>query len=198
MLRNKKLKKAFTLVEMMIVVIIIGILMGALLPKFQGAQKKARDTARKANLSTISTALLMRFNDEGDYPTWDCMSDITKKIVPNYLSSIPKDPQKSRITSWTNSNWCSGWVYAYSNIKKYGAAQWGSVVVANIEAFGNVANWVLSWTELNWDNEYVSWLNVKICQNWVFQTWSSKVQCSSSNTKWYASKNGDMVYVQFN
>jgi len=35
MFKNTKFKKAFTLVEMLIVVIIIGILMGALLPKLK-------------------------------------------------------------------------------------------------------------------------------------------------------------------
>jgi general secretion pathway protein G len=69
MFKSKKMNKAFTLIEMMIVVIIIGILMGALLPKLKGAQERARDTARKANLSTVSTALQMYYNDNGNYPT---------------------------------------------------------------------------------------------------------------------------------
>ena len=40
-------KKAFTLVEMLIVVVIIGILAAALIPRLTGAQSKARDAARK-------------------------------------------------------------------------------------------------------------------------------------------------------
>ena len=204
MLRNKKMKKAFTLVEMMIVVIIIGILMAALLPKLQWAQQRARDVARKANLSTINTALIMYFNDQGTYPVWSCMnnSNVVSALVPSYLSSIPKDPQWGRVTSWTIGGGCTWWIYAYSDLTKNWAKQWGAVTVANIEAFGKVANWVLSWTELTWSTEYVSssstsWLDEKICSNWVFQSWGT-AQCSSSKTKWYANQNGDMVYVIFN
>ena len=205
MLKNKKLKKAFTLVEMMIVIIIIGILMAALLPKLQWAQQRARDVARKANLSTINTALLMYFNDQGTYPTWSCMNDTQVKsaLVPSYLSSIPKDPQGWRITSWTKAGGCTDWVYAYSSLTKNWARQWGAVVVANIEAYGNVANWVLTGTtEFNSGAEYESygtttWLNEKICSNWVFQS-GDDAECGPSRTKWYVSVNRKMVYAIFN
>jgi len=98
------MKKAFTLVEMLIVVIIIGILMGALLPRLKGAQERARDTSRKANLSQISTALEMYFNDNGGYPGGDCEGDMKNEIVPRYMSSLPHDPQNGRITYGTKND----------------------------------------------------------------------------------------------
>jgi len=205
MFRNKKVKKAFTLVEMMIVIIIIGILMAALLPKLQWAQQRARDVARKANLSTINTALTMYFNDQGTYPTWACMMDksVRSKLVPSYLKSIPRDPQAWRTTYWTKTNWCTGWIYAYSSLTKNWAKWGGAVVVANIEAFGKVANWVLSGTtEFNSGVEYVSsastsWLDEDFCTEWVFQSWS-KVTCNKWNQKWAVKLNQNMVYAIFN
>ena len=79
---NKKMRRAFTLVEMLIVVIIIGILMSALLPKLTGAQAKARDTARQTALAQISTALTMYFNDKGKYPSSaGCTSSLSSDDV---------------------------------------------------------------------------------------------------------------------
>lgn len=62
-------KKAFTLVEMLIVIVIIGILAAALIPKITGVQKRARDTARIANMRNISQAVNIHAIDfNGSYP----------------------------------------------------------------------------------------------------------------------------------
>ena len=64
----KNFKKGFTLVEMLIVVVIIGILSAALLPRLQGAQSAARDSARKSDLSQLGSAILSYYNNRGEYP----------------------------------------------------------------------------------------------------------------------------------
>lgn len=61
-------RKAFTLIEILIVIAIIGILTVALLPRIQGAQSSARNTARKADLNQIATALAAYNGDAGRYP----------------------------------------------------------------------------------------------------------------------------------
>jgi type II secretory pathway pseudopilin PulG len=53
---------------MLIVIVIIGILVAALVPRFAGSQSQARDTARQSNLSQISTALALYANDYGTFP----------------------------------------------------------------------------------------------------------------------------------
>ena len=140
---RKNMKKAFTLVEMLIVVIIIGILMGALLPKLRGAQERARDTARKANLANVGSALMTYVSNEGTYPTWLCLKDIEAKIVPAYIWELPQDPQKGRIAYWTKDGGCSKWDYAYTSLYSKWTKDWGYVMIANTEAEWSVNNYVL-------------------------------------------------------
>ncbi|MEI7477052.1 MAG: prepilin-type N-terminal cleavage/methylation domain-containing protein [bacterium] len=58
-------QKSFTLIEMLIVVVIIGILAAALIPRLQPVQARARDTKRKADLHQIGTALEIYKEDNG-------------------------------------------------------------------------------------------------------------------------------------
>ncbi|MEI7477590.1 MAG: prepilin-type N-terminal cleavage/methylation domain-containing protein [bacterium] len=60
-------KKSFTLIEMLIVVVIIGILAAALIPRLQSVQARARDTKRKADLHQIGTALAIYKEDNGGF-----------------------------------------------------------------------------------------------------------------------------------
>jgi prepilin-type N-terminal cleavage/methylation domain-containing protein len=61
------MKKAFTLVEMLIVIVIIGILAAALIPRLTGVQSRARDVARKADTQQIGSALATWSLDNGTY-----------------------------------------------------------------------------------------------------------------------------------
>ncbi|MEI7478298.1 MAG: type II secretion system protein [bacterium] len=62
---SHKKNKSFTLIEMLIVVVIIGILAAALIPRLQSVQARARDTKRKADLHQIGTALAIYKEDHG-------------------------------------------------------------------------------------------------------------------------------------
>lgn len=58
----------FTLIELLVVISIIGILSVIGLNSFGSARIKARDSARKTDLSTVSKALELYYNDLGEYP----------------------------------------------------------------------------------------------------------------------------------
>ena len=93
-------KKAFTLVEMLIVVLIIGILAVALIPRLIGIQTRARDVARMTDIQQISTALSTYQVDNGRYVTgasagWTDISTILSTALVSSgksLKSLPKDP----------------------------------------------------------------------------------------------------------
>jgi len=61
-------KQGFTLIELMLVMVILGILVAIGTVAFTSSMKKGRDTTRKGNLRAITNALELYYNDNGRYP----------------------------------------------------------------------------------------------------------------------------------
>ena len=92
----------FTLIEMLVVVVIIGILAVTLIPRLVGAKERASDSARIVKVWQISSAVELYAQEKGTtYPlapltttgTSIARQDITDAISP-YLTTIPTDPGK--------------------------------------------------------------------------------------------------------
>lgn len=91
MLKNDK---GFTLIELMVVVVILGILAAVAIPKFTGQSDKAKENRAKADLRTITNALELYYFDNDEYP--DDIVDLT--TGENYLKDEPKDPWEEKYT----------------------------------------------------------------------------------------------------
>ena len=61
--------RAFSLIELLLVLVILAILAGVVLPKFTGRSEEARVTAAKTEIFTLAGALDMFEIDHGRYPT---------------------------------------------------------------------------------------------------------------------------------
>lgn len=81
--------------EVLIVIIIIGILIAALLPRLTGTQGKARDAARGAAVNTISTAAAAYYADLGVFPAAGCVTQSHGFVASGYLATVPYDPIKA-------------------------------------------------------------------------------------------------------
>ena len=61
-------QKGFTIIELLVVIVIIGILVALALPNLFSAQARGRDTDRKNELKNAQQQLESYFNDNGEYP----------------------------------------------------------------------------------------------------------------------------------
>ncbi|WP_408599543.1 type II secretion system major pseudopilin GspG [Pseudomonas sp. PLMAX] len=102
-LRHRTSQHGFTLIEIMVVVVIIGILGAIVVPQFMSRPDQAKVTAAKVDLQAIGTALEMYRLDNLHYPsTQQGLEALSKRPsgVPTprswnpqgYLKSLPVDP----------------------------------------------------------------------------------------------------------
>ena len=66
---SKRGRAGFTLLELLLVIVIIGVLAAIILPNFAGRGEEARRAAAQADLASIELALDMYESDIGSYPT---------------------------------------------------------------------------------------------------------------------------------
>jgi general secretion pathway protein G len=98
---NAKPKAAFSLVEIMVVVIIIGILAATIIPQFVGSSKDAKVAAAKASISELESAVERFYVQMDRYPTADeglkvlvdpPTNDEEKKWRGPYVKQLREDP----------------------------------------------------------------------------------------------------------
>jgi general secretion pathway protein G len=91
----------FTLVEIMVVVVILGILASLIVPRVLGRTDEARAVAAKQDVAAVMQALKLYRLDNGRYPTTDqglqalLAKPQTQPVPTNwkqYLDKLPKDP----------------------------------------------------------------------------------------------------------
>jgi len=95
--------RGFTLIEVMVVVVILGLLAAIVVPRVMSRPDEARVVAARADIAAVTQALKLYRLDNTIYPTTDqglaaLVSRPTNDPVPlnwkpgGYLDRVPKDP----------------------------------------------------------------------------------------------------------
>jgi general secretion pathway protein G len=96
-----RFQKGFSLIEIMVVVVILGILASIVVPKIMSRPDEARKVKAKQDILAIQNALDLYKLDNGIYPTTDQgLAALVDKPTSNpaprdwkqYLKTLPKDP----------------------------------------------------------------------------------------------------------
>lgn len=77
MISLKKRNQGFTIIELLIVIVVIGILALLVITTYSGIQAKSRNAQRQSDIKNLQTALEGYFQDKGYYPTRANLNDST-------------------------------------------------------------------------------------------------------------------------
>jgi general secretion pathway protein G len=111
--RVSKLRRAFTLVELVVVVLIVGILAAVAAPKMFDTTGKAKESATKTSLSVVRNAIELHFAENGSYPATanDVETGLTRYIKGPFPKAEIAKTADSKVKVGTTPDGTTGWLY---------------------------------------------------------------------------------------
>ena len=97
-LRHKSTESGFTLVELMVVMLIIGVLAAIAIPSFISSIKNAKEAVLKEDLHVLRNAIDSYTMDKNKAP--QSLDDLLQN---GYLKTIPQDPMTHSSETWVTS-----------------------------------------------------------------------------------------------
>ena len=130
-------RNAFTLIELLLVLVILAVLAAVVVPKFTNRSEQARITAAKTDISSIETALDAFEVDNGRYPSTDerldalvsAPANLTNWHGPYIKRGVPTDP------------WGNAYVYRYPGANNPNGFDLFSMGPDGREGNDDVTNW---------------------------------------------------------
>lgn len=121
-MRSRASTRAFTLIEILIVVVILGILAAIVIPQFTDASQEAMESSVRAQLQTIRSQIELfkvqnpastdyQPGDATDATFWDPL------VTGDYLQQAPKNPMQNNSTTVAAAAAAGvGWVFDGNDI----------------------------------------------------------------------------------
>ncbi len=130
-------RRGFSLMELLLVLVILGVLAALVVPKFANRSQQARETAAKSGVSSIETALGAFEIDNGRYPSTEeglealisAPAGLESWRGPYLNRGMPKDP------------WGNDYVYRYPGQLSGGDFDLYSLGPDGREGNDDIGNW---------------------------------------------------------
>ena len=87
--------RAFTLIELIVVLAIVSLLLTLALPRYFQSIEASKETVLKENLRTVRETIDKFYGDTGRYP-----ESLEEMVERKYLRSIPSDPVTETRDTW--------------------------------------------------------------------------------------------------
>ncbi len=89
MKKVRRTERGFTLIELMVVIVILGILAGLIVPRIMGRPDEARRAKARIQLESLETALKLYKLDSGNYPTTE--QGLQALVEPPTVGTLAKN-----------------------------------------------------------------------------------------------------------
>ena len=155
------MKRWFTLVEILIVIVIIGLLIWLLVPRMSAVQSRARDVLRKNDLSNLQAAIIVAYQDLWRYPCtndlwcmnwdevpawseeqwykaedWVDIVNLRNRLKAVWMDIVPSDPLVLSEVYWLGDDEQQNpvkWEYRYLTLKNHDIPDLWFVLMAKTE-----------------------------------------------------------------
>ena len=88
-------QRGFTLIELMVVIVILGILAGLIIPRIMGRPEEARRMKARVQIESIETSLKLYKLDNGTYPTTE--QGLQALVEPPEIGQLAKKMERRGI-----------------------------------------------------------------------------------------------------
>lgn len=113
---KRTIRKAFTLVEILIVVVILGILAAIVVPQFTNATQDAQAGNIKSQLDTLNNQIELFRARTNNYPDFSSATVWDTMITGGYIKNPPRNPFNGLSDVSVGSSTATGWVWANNQL----------------------------------------------------------------------------------
>lgn len=103
---DKRKQQGFTVIELIVVLVIIGILASLIVFSYNGVRSRDRDALRQSDIDTLQGHLEIFYAENSRYPTLSQLnkSEWLTKNIPDLSLDTLQDPSWTNAASCTNQN----------------------------------------------------------------------------------------------